>query len=117
VVGSVAGCDSAAGVATREFMLDGSPLGIEELSWGLALSPGARKPKGPRRIEVPGRLNKGDIVILELDMDEGWMTCHVDGVLRAFFQDDTLRSCKQRVEYMLLWCGGCGVGGGRSCVA
>jgi hypothetical protein len=59
------------------------------------MSPGPDKAKGPRRIEIPGRLLNCDVVIIEVDLEEGWMNVTVDGISRAHFTD--LETVKSRV--------------------
>jgi len=69
---------------------------MEGDTWAMSMSPGPEKAKGPQRIEISGRLMADDIVILEIDLDEGWMTVSVDGIIRAHFTD--LHQVKEKVS-------------------
>eukprot|EP01087_Luapelamoeba_hula_P012441 TRINITY_DN3468_c0_g1_i1.p1 TRINITY_DN3468_c0_g1~~TRINITY_DN3468_c0_g1_i1.p1 ORF type:complete len:267 (+),score=21.18 TRINITY_DN3468_c0_g1_i1:11-811(+) len=70
VTGQTAGCRSGVGIATAEFDWKTGVLGMDPKSWGLAMSPGEQKHKGPRRIEVPLRLETGAFVLLDLNLSK-----------------------------------------------
>jgi len=89
------------GVCPRDFNLHNVPLGMEGDTWAMSMSPGPEKAKGPRRIEISGRLMADDIAILEIDLDEGWMTVSLDGVIRAHFTD--LHQVKERVILIVFY--------------
>ena len=95
-----AGCHSAVGIMTKEYPLLGR-IGLDfEHSWGMAMSPGPEKPKGPHRIEMPGRLDRDEVAVVEVNLDEGWMRITVDGLERAYWND--LGIIKQNVKPPLL---------------
>jgi len=82
----IADCYSAVGLVGEKFNYSSlNRMGVDGDSWALGIYPGSHVESSAKRIQVPSRLNSGQVVKGVYDADAGTLKFFVDGVERANF--------------------------------